>query len=207
MRSQKGFPWQRVGVVAALLVLLCLIVEYIFNLGRAGFDATNHWLSEYVLSDSLWVVWFMKACFIGLGVAGYASGKRSREWHVRALFQLGAICLAAMAFLDTDPNDGRVYPMRFPPTHGNMHQLLLFVAMGATLIAIALRVFLYDPPKARRGKLEAVLFGAALSATSVQFFLSSIADANHVMTRFGGITERIIVVTIMAWVISFCLRD
>jgi len=27
------------------------------------------------------------------------------------------------------------------------------------------------------------------------------------MTRFGGITERIIVVTIMAWVISFCLRD
>lgn len=207
MKTFQTLPWRKVGIGASVVVLLSLTAEYSINLGKPGFDATDHWLSEYVLSDSTLVVLLMKASFFGLGLAALTVGKLSREWFSKMLFFFGATGLAAMAFFDTDPNDGRIYPMHFPPTPGNMHQVLLMVAMGATLLGISLRVFWFQSKQTRRSKYEAFLFGAALCSTVIQTFLSQIADTNHTMTRFGGITERIIVIATLTWVISFCSRD
>jgi hypothetical protein len=108
-----------------------------------------------------------------------------------------------MAFFDTYPNDSFPHPWRWPLTYGNIHQLLLYGAIGATLCGIGLRIFVLDRTRAAN-KIGALLFWLAVIATLVQ---AALVIAQPTATRFGGITERIIVVATLLWVIGFCASD
>jgi hypothetical protein len=191
------------GSAAAALILL--VAEHVIGHGK-DLNPIDHWLSEYVLSASTPAVWLMRLAFLALATAAVSVAALSREKILKAVFGLSAVGLAAMPFLDSDPNDGRSSGMNWPLTHGNLHQLMLYLAIGSTLLGIGLRVFRYASNRNPRRRLEAAFFAVAIVATIVQFFLVAASESQHQMTRFGGVTERVIVVAMLAWVISFCCR-
>jgi hypothetical protein len=187
----------KLATACAILSLLVLFLEHFIDHGR-NLNGIDHWLSEYVLSESAPARWLMWAAFMLL--AGSALGvslASSRLWP-RLLFGLSALGLGVMAFFESDPNDGLHTSMSWPPTAGNVHQILLYLAIGGALLGM-----LSSATGRRAGsRLEWALVGAAICATLIQTWLVAISTQRHEMTRFGGITERIIVVAVLLWVLT-----
>lgn len=188
--------WRRVGIASSLVALVLLTTEHFLGHGR-DLNPVDHWLSEYVLSGSALAVWVMRIAFVGLSLAALSVAAVSKE---KLFFILASAGLVAMPFCDTYPNDGIVRPM-WPLTAGNVHQLLLYAAIGSALLGIVIQNYRRRCPMPETSLL---LFAAI--ATGVQTYLVADSQATGRMTYFGGITERIIVVAMLAWVMRSLSR-
>jgi hypothetical protein len=194
--------WSKVGIGAAAVASLALLIEHVIP-HAIDLNPVHHWLSEYVLSGSVAARIIMRVAFFALAICAFSVAMLARPRISKSLFTLSSLGLAAMPFLDTDPNDGRSYHFSWPLTAGNLHQLSLYVAIGATLFGIGLSV--YRQHRRKRGEL--LLLGVAVLATIVQAILIATSHAAGEMTRFGGITERIIVGAMLAWVVLFATHN
>lgn len=191
--------WRKVGIVAAFLSLALLLIEHFIPHG-IDLDPVNHWLSEYVLSHSVAAIWLMKAAFLSLAVSALAVAMIAPDRRGRLLFLVASFGLAVMPILDTNPNDGLSQGMKWPPTPGNLHQLALYLAIGAALLGMGL-----SRARGARRMRPSFLFGVAILATAAQTGLVAASHAVHQATRFGGVTERTIVVAMLCWVIATCV--
>ena len=203
--------WTRIGIFSACAAFLLLLVLHFIPHGK-DLNPVDHWLSEYVLSDSLPARILMRLAFLMLALAALSVAVLVNGGLVRWLFLLSTLGLALMPFADTYANNGYRYDLNWPYEAGEWHQIGLYAAIGAALLGIALHVF-----RSRNStSSEAALLGAAVSATIVQIFVVAVGTSKLVyasagslpgpIVTFGGVTERVIVVTMLAWVISFCLR-
>jgi hypothetical protein len=184
--------------LCAIASLVVLFLEHFIDHGR-NLNGIDHWLSEYVLSDSAPARWLMRAAFVLLaGSALGVSFASSRLWP-RLLFGLSGLGLGAMALFNSDPNDGLHTSMAWPLTAGNVHQILLYVAIGGALLGMLSSAIRRNESGS---KLEWPLVGTAIGATLLQTWLVSLSTQRHEMTRFGGITERIIVAAVLLWVLT-----
>jgi hypothetical protein len=195
--------WARSAIAAACVAFAFLCVEHVLPHGPNLIPPEHHWLSEYVLSSAPGAASIMRIAFVALATTAWLVSRLQTRGLGRAVFVLGSLGLGAMTFFDTDPIDGKRYGFQWPLTHGNMHQLLLYVAMGAVLAGIALTAR-HDSGSGKRRHFEMFLLGLAVLATVVQTVLVTIS--RDTMTYFGGLTERVIVVATLAWVVSFSLR-
>lgn len=204
--------WRRFGIFAACAAFLLLLVLHFIPHGK-DLNPVDHWLSEYVLSDSLPARILMRIAFFMLALAALSVAVQVNGALVRWLFLLSTLGLATMPFADTYANNGFRYDIAWPYEAGEWHQIGLYAAIGATILGIALHVF-----RSRHStRLEAALLGAAVSATVIQIFVVAVGTSklvyplagNHPgpIVTFGGVTERVIVAAMLAWVISFCLRS
>lgn len=196
--------WRRVGTGSAIAALALLGLEHLVNAAASHLDPVHHWLSEYVLSPSPAARYMMFAAFILLGCAAASVAALSQHLAPKALFAVSSASLVAMAFFNTDPNDGKDYPFRWPLSAGNVHQLLLYAAIGATIAGMALQTIWLADPARRRRLLELSLLAVTIAATAIQVGL--VARSLPGKTYYGGVTERIVVVAMLGWVLSYCAR-
>ena len=194
MESADG--WRKCALAGAIAVFVILVIEHLLPHGM-DLNARDHWLSEYVLSHSITARWLMRFAFLALGVTAISVSMTFRERAPRALFQIASLALAAMSILDTDPNDGRPFRMSWPPTHGNLHQVALYIAIGATLAGMAFALGRLRPSSG-----QGFLLIVAIGATMIQALLVTISQVQGGMTHFGGVTERIVVGAMLLWVLG-----
>lgn len=214
MNGQERF-WRKIGIAGAVLAFAILLLEHFISHGK-DLNPVDYWISEYVLSNSPTARILMHAGFVLLALSAFAVAVDFRvertSRHInwirleKICFFTAALGLLLMTFCNTDPNDGRGYAIVWPPTIGNWHQIFLYAGMGGALSGMALWVCWVDTSSDRRSRFEAALLGAAICSTIVQMFLVASSDATKTMTRFGGVTERIVLVCSLAWVISYCAR-
>jgi len=191
--------WRRIGKAAALLAFLLLLTEHFLPHG-IDLNPRDHWLSEYVLSGSTLARWLMRAAFLALAATAFSVGMTLPSRVPRGLFWIASLGLASMTFFDSDPNDGRSYRIFWPPTAGNLHQIALYLAIGATLAGM---VFCWRLRGSRRSIIvQRSSLIVAACATVIQTILVAISQAHHAMTSYGGITERIVVLAMVIWVIA-----
>lgn len=173
-----------------------LIAEHLIDHGSGLVPVQHHWLSEYVLSQSVAGRVLMRTSFVALAASSLSVAMLSRERIQRALFAVSAAGLAAMTFFDTDPNLP-IHPAIWPTLHGIVHQVCLYAAMSAGLLGIGLHIFRRD--KSWSGP---AIFSVAILATIVQTVL--VAETQNKMTLYGGLSERVVVAAVIVWVIRFC---
>jgi len=191
--------WSWIGITSAIATLVLLFAEHFLDHGR-DLNPVDHWMSEYVLSGSPLAVWIMRLAFVALALSALSIAMVSRTRTIKALFLLSAAGLAAMTLLDTYPNDGVQRP-KWPLTPGNAHQLLLYLAIGATLVGMAVHARRSQWPR-----IDRVLLLLAVCATAVQTYLVAVSQAHGQMTHFGGVTERVIVAATLVWVAKTTIR-
>ena len=198
-----------------MFATIALLLPLHFMEHGRDLNPVDHWLSEYVLSRSAFSQALMHLAFMTLGLAAlsvamsvlHTRPAKGPNWIQRAdtfaksLFFISAVGLAGMTFFDTDAN---VEPI-VKSMHGNVHQILLDVAIGATLLGIVWVLSTRTQPRTRV-RYESGFVGAAISATLVQACLVLPAELGHRASQFGGITERIIVIATLGWVWSFHSR-
>lgn len=194
-----SFGWKRLGLVAILLTSLALLVEHVLPHGR-DLNPVDHWLSEYVLSSSASAPLIMRFGFVGLALSALSVGQIHRDRVTGNLMRVAAIALAAMVALDTNSNDGRAPWMSWPPSAANLHQVALYVTLGACVLAIA------RDARLTRARLVRFCSAFAFVAVGLQLALVTFYGSRSEMTRFGGLTERAIVVVLAVWALDNLLR-
>jgi hypothetical protein len=201
--------WRKLAFAGVVLTCLLLLTEHFLPHGR-DLNPVNHWLSEYVLSDSFYGRWLMHIAFFTLAFSALSTSilvaLQSTAGIARigsGLLMVSAAGLAGMSFFNTDPNDGRVHDMQWPLSPGSAHLLLLYVAIGAAFVGIGTQVCQHRPRKLLI--YERALLGLAVGAMAVQAYLVVVSHAAARMTTLGGITERITVLALLAWVTLFAL--
>jgi hypothetical protein len=195
MRSNNAY-WSRVALWSAVAAIFALTGEHFIEHGR-DLNAIHHWLSEYVLSGSGLARWLMRAVFLFLGLSALGVSMCSNGRAQRFLFASAGSALGLMMFFDSDPNDGIHTGMSWPLTPGNVHQVLLYTAIGGALLGMLSSTMM------RRGssRVESALTLIAIGTTAIQAVFVAMSIANHEMTRFGGLTERVVLLAVLAWVI------
>lgn len=201
----RRLNWSGLGVAAVLAATASLLICHIADGGRQ-FSSLHNWLSEFVLSNNPYVEFPMRAAFVFIGLAAFSVAMLTRDRLITFLFVVSAVGLVLMMHNDTDPNDGRHYDFRWPLTPGNVHQICLTVAIGATIIGMALATFWREKASSSRTNSEAALFAVLILATVTQFIVVFLGYRNFAPVQYGGLTERVIVLTTFGWVISYCTR-
>lgn len=181
------------GVTASILALLHILPH------GSDLNGAHHWLSEYVLSQNPSAVWLMKFAFVGLALTAFGVAWRTSVRSSRGLFVTAALALGAMTFFDSDPNDGRHLGMSWPLSAGNIHQLLLYVAIGGTLLGMVIETRRSSLIQSRLWMWVAVAL--AIFATAAQTMLVWQSHERLSMTYYGGITERLVVGAMLIWVV------
>ncbi|MFN8139180.1 MAG: DUF998 domain-containing protein [Fimbriimonadales bacterium] len=199
------FNWSGLGVAAVVAATASLLTCHIADGGRQ-FSPVHNWLSEFVLSNNPYVEFPMRAAFVFIGLAAFSVAMLSRDRLIIVLFLVSAVGLVLMMPNDTDPNDGRHYDFHWPLTPGNVHQICLTVAIGATIIGMALATFWREKASASRYMFEAALLAVLILATVIQFIVVLQGYRNFAPVQYGGFTERVIVLATFGWVISYCSR-
>lgn len=198
--------WRRAAQISATVSLALLLAEHFLPHGL-DLNPVDHWLSEYALSHSSIARGSMIFTFAALAATAFSVSMISRWWVQRGFFLLSSVALAAMMFFNTDPNDGRIFRILLPPTPGNWHQIALYVAIGATLLGMAAAELRGDRGSRSDGWKRQSLLGVAVVATGIQTGLVAWSVSERTMTRYGGITERIVVSATLAWVLLFSLES
>ncbi|HTQ08684.1 MAG TPA: DUF998 domain-containing protein [Fimbriimonadaceae bacterium] len=185
--------WRRLAKVAALAVILILVAEHFLPHG-VDLNPVDHWLSEYALSRLAFARWLIRVAFAALATVAVVVAQSAKSRLSRWAFLTSAAGLASMILFDTDPNDGRPIRFLWPPTAGNLHQIALYVAIGGALSGMVLAW-------RNASALQRLCLSVSAVATAVQVCLVAVSQACHEMTHFGGITERLVVLAMLAWAI------